>query len=94
MPVATTTNKQATLIDFASILTLEKALHQSGKHLPKVGMPAKDWLSLGQPLDDWIEIAATHLANAIVASCSLIDFEATVIDGAFPKEISQHKNPV
>jgi predicted NBD/HSP70 family sugar kinase len=42
---------------------------------------------LGPLLDEWIENTARHLAVAVVASCSVIDFQAAVIDGAFPEDI-------
>ena len=47
----------------------------------------EDWDSIGPILDEWIEDTARHLAWAIVASSSIIDFQATIIDGAFPPDI-------
>jgi predicted NBD/HSP70 family sugar kinase len=38
-------------------------------------------------LDGWIEQATDSLSVAIVSAISVIDFEAVVIDGAFPKSV-------
>jgi hypothetical protein len=38
-------------------------------------------------LDEWIDEAAYGLAHAIVASVSVIDFGAAIIDGAFPPDV-------
>jgi predicted NBD/HSP70 family sugar kinase len=89
MPVVNQNNTSATLIDFASIFTLETRLKEMNLTLPTVGSPAEVWLALGEPLESWVDEASTHLANAIVASCALIDFEAAVIDGAFPDKIRE-----
>ena len=40
-------------------------------------------------LDEWIEETAASLAQAVVAAISVIDFEAAIIDGAFPAEVRQ-----
>ena len=42
------------------------------------------WVDFGAPLDIWIEDMAAALAQAVVASASVIDFSAVVIDGGFP----------
>jgi predicted NBD/HSP70 family sugar kinase len=42
---------------------------------------------VGPALDRWIEQAADSLAVACVAGLSCIDFEAIVIDGAFPEQV-------
>ena len=46
-----------------------------------------DWGDVGPELDRWIEGTAAGLAAASVAAVSVIDFEAVVIDGAFPPEV-------
>ena len=47
----------------------------------------QDWDGIGQPLDRWIKDSASHLAQAIVASVSVVDFEAAIIDAACPPEV-------
>jgi predicted NBD/HSP70 family sugar kinase len=46
-----------------------------------------DWDDYGAVLDAWIETTADNLAQAIAASCSVIDFSAAIIDGAFPVSV-------
>lgn len=87
MPMGIGGSGAGTLIDHASIFNLETKLEKSSRKIPVAGSSLEKWLALGRELDDWIEEAATHLASAIVASCSLIDFEAVIVDGAFPSEI-------
>lgn len=87
MPVIDEKGKLTTLIDHASVFTLEKKLQSAGIDRSLLWHSAKAWDGLGSILDDWIENTARHLARAIVASCAVIDFEAAIIDGAFPPEI-------
>jgi predicted NBD/HSP70 family sugar kinase len=42
---------------------------------------------VGTTLDTWIEQASTSVSVAIGSAISIIDFEAIVIDGAFPQAI-------
>jgi len=87
MPVMTNHGETTTLIDHASVFTLEKRLKDEGVDLSPLWREPEEWHSLGPLLDDWIDNTARHLAVAIVASCSIIDFQAAVIDGAFPEDI-------
>lgn len=87
MPVMSNDGNATTLIDHASVFTLEMRLKEKGIDLSPLWREPEDWQLLGATLDDWIENTAHHLAVAIVASCSIIDFEAAVIDGAFPPDI-------
>jgi hypothetical protein len=86
MPVTGADGEMTTMTDHASILTLEKPLKKSINpyHTER---RKEEWHSLGHPLDQWIDTTAYHLARAIVASHSFIDFQATIIDGAFPPNI-------
>lgn len=87
MPVMNDDGKATTLIDHASVYTLEMRLKEKGIDLSPLWREPDEWRSLGSVLDEWIEDTARHLAEAIVASCSIIDFEAAVVDGAFPPDI-------
>jgi len=89
MPVTDKNGETATLIDHASVFTLEMSLVDEGIDIAPLWREPEDWQSLGLLLDEWIENTARHLAKAIVASCSVIDFQAAVIDGAFPPDIRQ-----
>ena len=47
------------------------------------------WPDYGAPLEAWIEDAASGLAYAALSASSIIDFEAVLIDGAFPADIRE-----
>ena len=89
MPVMNSDGEATTLIDHASIYTLEMRLKAKGVTLSHQWSEPEDWYSIGPLLDEWIEDTARHLAWAIVASSSVIDIQAAVIDGAFPSDIRQ-----
>ena len=89
MPIMNSDGEVTTLIDNASIYTLEMRLRANGFTLTHQWSEPEDWHSIGPLLDEWIEDTARHLAWAIVASSSVIDFQAAVIDGAFPSDIRQ-----
>ena len=89
MPVMNSDGEATTLIDHASIYTLEMRLKAKGVTLSHQWSEPEYWYSIGPLLDEWIEDTARHLAWAIVASSSVIDFQAAVIDGAFPSDIRQ-----
>jgi predicted NBD/HSP70 family sugar kinase len=72
------------LMDQASLVVLERRLRA-------VGMPADclqdmsgDWSAFEPHLSEWIALAAHGIAYAIASASAVIDFQAVVIDGAFP----------
>ncbi len=87
MPVTGRDGKTTTLIDHASIFTLEMKLKKAGAGFDPLWREPQAWDSMGAILDEWIADTARHLALAIVSSFAVIDFEAAVIDGAFPPGI-------
>ncbi len=76
------------LVDHASLVTLERLVAKvTGR--PFSPYEASDGWGEFEPLvSDWITRAGRNLAHAIVSSLSVIDFEAVVIDGAMPVEIT------
>ncbi|HEX2525739.1 MAG TPA: ROK family transcriptional regulator [Geminicoccus sp.] len=74
------------LIRSASLYVLERMLAERGQD-PRLLWRSDDWSGLGPALDNWIEQAAEALALACVAGISIIDFQAVVIDGAFPDSV-------
>lgn len=75
------------LIDTASLYLLESAISKAG-HDPKgLWIYPQDWSGFAPQLDPWIEAAAAQLARAAMNVCSVIDFEAILIDGAFPADV-------
>jgi predicted NBD/HSP70 family sugar kinase len=66
---------------------LEKKMIAAGRDPAVLSRSPDDWGEVGPELDQWIEEAAASLAAASVAAISVIDFEAVIIDGAFPAEV-------
>ena len=89
MPVMQPDGKITTLIDHASIYTLEMRLKAEGFDLSHQWHESENWHLPTSLVDEWIDDTARHLAWAIVASCSVIDFQAAVVDGALPSDIRQ-----
>lgn len=75
------------LIATASILQLERAVEAAGRDPSSIWRTPAEWDDFGAPLDAWIGEVAHGLAQASIAALSVIDFEAIVIDGAFPTGI-------
>jgi predicted NBD/HSP70 family sugar kinase len=75
------------LIDAASLHLLEARLAAEGFDTAQLWARPQDWSGLAGPLDGWIADAAGHLARAAVTMCAVIDFEAVLIDGAFPPDV-------
>jgi predicted NBD/HSP70 family sugar kinase len=42
---------------------------------------------MGAELEDWIDTAGKAIAQAVVASSSVVDFEAAIIDGWMPVSV-------
>lgn len=75
------------LIRSASLYTLEQRLGETGLEGAQIWTEPDDWSRFAGPLDAWIEEAAEGLAQATAACLAVVDFEAIVIDGAFPPEV-------
>lgn len=75
------------LIDAASLFLLEEALVRRGLSPEGLWARPQDWSALAPALDPWIEGTARALARAAVTVCAVIDFEAVLIDGAFPPDV-------
>ena len=75
------------LIRRASLYVLEQKLIAAGLDPSSLWRSPDDWPDFGAPLTQWIEEAAQALALAALAAISIIDFEAVVIDGAFPPAV-------
>jgi predicted NBD/HSP70 family sugar kinase len=75
------------LIRTASIYRLERRLIAAGRCGTDIWLSPDDWSSFEEPLESWIAEAAEALAQAVAALLSVIDFEAIIIDGAFPADV-------
>ncbi|MEM7463714.1 MAG: ROK family transcriptional regulator [Pseudomonadota bacterium] len=87
MPVWGENGSPQQLIDHASIHELEKILLESGTDPSPIWLQPDHWDDFEPAIDKWISDAAPHLAFAIASACSVIDFEAAVIDGSFPESV-------
>jgi predicted NBD/HSP70 family sugar kinase len=72
------------LIRCASLYTLERRLEDAGVDSSRLWTSSEIWPDFGDALDDWVREAAASLAVLAASAASIIDFEAVVIDGAFP----------
>lgn len=75
------------LIDTASLFLLEDALTQGGLPVDRLWAQPQDWSGFAAALDPWIGATARQLARAALTACAVIDFEAVLIDGAFPSDV-------
>jgi predicted NBD/HSP70 family sugar kinase len=75
------------LIRCASLYLLENMIRSEGKDPSILWDSLEDWSEVGSNLEVWIRRATDSLSVAIVSAISVIDFEAIVIDGAFPKSV-------
>lgn len=75
------------LIDVASIHLLEGRLIEAGVDPDILWRQPQDWRELSRYVEPWIGQTAQELAKAALSICSVIDFEAVLIDGAFPADV-------
>jgi predicted NBD/HSP70 family sugar kinase len=87
MPVPGPDGRLEQLIDAASIAILETKLKAIGKDSKILWESPDDWGELGGELNQWIELAASGIAHAIIASCAVIDFQLAIIDGWMPASV-------
>ena len=87
MPVPGPKGKPVQLIDAASVHMLETRLKAAGIDPSPLWRQPQDWSGLDPHLEAWIAEITPPLAHAIVATSSVIDFPAVIIDGGFPPEV-------
>ena len=75
------------LVDMASIRQLETRLNEVDIDPRQLWVDPESWTRLTRYVDPWVGQTAQELAKAAMSVCSVIDFEAILIDGAFPSEI-------
>jgi predicted NBD/HSP70 family sugar kinase len=75
------------LIRCASNYLLENMLKNKGKDPSFLWLSPDNWSNAGATLDAWIEQATNSVSVAIASAISIIDFEAIVVDGAFPQAV-------
>ncbi|HET7714864.1 MAG TPA: ROK family protein, partial [Bauldia sp.] len=75
------------LLRSASTYTLERRIKLAGGDPRAVWESPEDWSAIEPYVEEWIEAIAGDLALAVVSAVSIIDFQAVVIDGAFPTSV-------
>lgn len=76
------------LLHHASILSLEQRVCSSLKSVAPINWQGEfAWKKYKQSVDSWLESVSHYLAVAIGSACSIVDFEAAILDGVFPDEI-------
>ncbi|MCB2128486.1 MAG: ROK family transcriptional regulator [Rhodobacteraceae bacterium] len=75
------------LIDTASLNLLEARLVEAGIDPQALWQMPQDWSGLSRYVEPWIGATAQELAKASLSICSVFDFGAILIDGAFPPEV-------
>ncbi|WP_373635791.1 ROK family protein [Yoonia sp. SS1-5] len=75
------------LVDMASLHTLEARLTEVDIDPALIWRSPQDWTGIARYVEPWLGQTAQELAKASLSTCSVIDFEAVLIDGAFPAEI-------
>ncbi len=79
--------RPAQLIDTASLYLLENDIIAAGLTRSAIWTQPQDWSGFAALADAWVSRTALELARASLSTCSVIDFEAIVVDGAVPTEI-------
>lgn len=87
LPMPDGAGRMTQLIRNASIYTLEADIIAANKDPSGLWKFPRDWAGYEDEVAPWITNTARHLALGTVAVCSVIDFEAVLIDGAFPDAI-------
>lgn len=87
LPVLGPDGTEMQLIDAASLYLLEEEIAQAGFDPTRIWAEDQDWSEFPAILDAWISRTAIQLARSAVTICSVIDFEAVLIDGGFPVEV-------
>ncbi|MDG0984055.1 MAG: ROK family transcriptional regulator [Planktomarina sp.] len=75
------------LIDMASIHLLEARLHEVDIETRQLWDDPDSWTKLKRYVEPWLLQTAQELAKASLSACSVIDFEAILIDGSFPASL-------
>lgn len=75
------------LVDIASIHLLENRLEQVGIKRDILWQQPQNWSGIRRYVEAWMGQTAQELAKAALSTCAVVDFEAVLIDGAFPEDI-------
>lgn len=88
-PVISADGSRAQLVDIASLVSLENVLLAHGVADDMIWDDPQHWQLPAAVLDRWLEQAADGIAQAILSSACLIDFQCVLIDGWLPRNIRE-----
>jgi predicted NBD/HSP70 family sugar kinase len=77
------------LLHRASLYVLARKIEAAGGNAAVIWESPDDWSDLEPYLDGWLDQTAAGIAVAIVDSVAIAEFQAAVIDGAFPAAIRE-----
>ena len=81
------TGEPKTLIDVASLVTLEKELLRKGCDTRTMWIDPDNWDFPQVILDHWVQECAHGLAHAIRSTQTILDLETVFVDGWMPREL-------
>lgn len=87
LPAMTADGKEKQLLGVASLYLVEDAMRAAGRDPAALRTQVGDWSDHADLVGPWIDAAAPHLARSALTLAAVIDFEAVLIDGAFPPDI-------
>lgn len=87
IPISTADGTFRQLVDVASLVRLEMALVARGGNRDEIWGSLEAWDLPDDLLKAWLDEAANGLAQAILSSNCLIDFQCVLIDGSLPKDV-------
>lgn len=79
--------QERALLDTASLYLLEAEIARAGGNTGALWRQPQDWTAFAAELETWLALAAREIAKAARNACCVIDFEAVLIDGAFPEDV-------
>jgi predicted NBD/HSP70 family sugar kinase len=89
LPITGADGRAQQLIRSASLFVLENQMKAAGLDPTHLTPSPDEWGDVGPELEIWLDNTAKSLATACVATMSIIDFEAIVIDGAMPSHVRE-----
>ncbi len=75
------------LLHSASLYVLARRIEAAGGNAAPVWESPDDWSTLEPYIEPWLDEAAEGIAHAVVSSVAVAEFQAAMIDGAFPAGI-------
>ena len=89
LPVSGPSGEPLQLIDVASLHLLDSKLVKAGVDPQNLWQPGAMWDAYESHVDEWVNETAPYLARAALTVCAVVDFEAVLIDGAFPPSVRE-----